>query len=366
MTAFLLYGTSEGADLFHALPVRILDPFPYLESPEGRWAVLPSSETDKLDGTGVTALEPSELGRDELLAAGVADWEVDLEMAVRLCRHAGVDAVTAPAELPVGVADRLRAQGVRVDVDPEAFFARRRAKTPEQIAGIRRACAAADAAMGLAAELVRGADGSLTAEEVRARLAALCDEHGCDLPEDVIVAPGAQGAIGHEPGHGPLEPGIEVIVDLWPRDRASGCWADTTRTFVAGGGEARPEVARWHALAREAIEAVIAAIRPGVACRDLHALSCEPFGRAGEPTQLTKAPGQVLRDGYWWALGHGVGLEVHERPYLGRSSEVLVEGDVVAVEPGCGRHGFGSARLEDLVLVTAGGAEILTHFPYDL
>ena len=74
----------------------------------------------------------------------------------------------------------------------------------------------------------------------------------------------------------------------------------------------------------------------------------------------------MLRDGFWWALGHGVGLEVHERPYLGRSSETLVAGDVVAVEPGACRLGFGCARLEDLVLVTEGGAEVLTQFPYDL
>ena len=276
MRAVLLYGTTDGADLFHALPVRILDPFPYLETDGGRWAVLPSSETDKLEGTGVTALEPAQLGRDELLSAGVADWEIDLEMAVRLCRHAGVDAVKVPAELPVGVADRLRAPDITVDVDPAHFFDRRRVKTPAQLEGIRRASDAAMAAMALARDLIHGADGSLTSEEVRSRLAEVCDGHGCDLPEDVIVAGGAQGALGHEPGHGPLKVGEAVIVDLWPRDRASGCWSDTTRTFVAGGGEPQPEISAWHALTIESIEAVIAAIRPGLACRELHAVSCEP------------------------------------------------------------------------------------------
>jgi Xaa-Pro aminopeptidase len=366
VSARLLYGTTASADLFHALPVHILDPFPYLESDAGRWAVLPASETDKLRGTGVTAIDPAELGRDGLLESGVADWDADLLMAVRLCERAGVDAVTVPPELPVGVADRLREAGVAVTVDAPTFFDRRRVKTPAQLEGIRRAQAAADAAMALAAELVRGADGSRTSEEVRTRLIALCDERGCDLPADVIVAGGAQGAVGHESGHGPLAPGDPVIVDLWPRDRASGCWADMTRTFVAGGGAPDREIARWHELTRESIEAVIAAIAPGASCRELYVRSCEPFHRDGHPTQLTKEPGQVLRDGYWWALGHGVGLEVHERPYLGRSTDVLVEGDVVAVEPGCCRHGFGSARLEDLVLVTADGAEVLTQFPYDL
>ena len=75
----------------------------------------------------------------------------------------------------------------------------------------------------------------VTSEEVRAAMVAVCDEHGCDLPDDVIVSHGPQGAIGHEAGHGKIESGEPVIVDIWPRDRSSRCWADMTRTFVAGG-----------------------------------------------------------------------------------------------------------------------------------
>ena len=61
-----------------------------------------------------------------------------------------------------------------------------------------------------------------------------------------------------------------------------------------------------------------------------------------------------------------MGLEVHERPNLGRIGDELVAGDVIAIEPGCYRRGFGGCRLEDTVLVTAGGYETLTDFPYDL
>jgi Xaa-Pro aminopeptidase len=74
----------------------------------------------------------------------------------------------------------------------------------------------------------------------------------------------------------------------------------------------------------------------------------------------------VLKDGFYHSLGHGVGLEVHEQPTLGRGPGELVAGDVIAVEPGLYRHGYGGCRLEDLVHVTEDGAEVLTDYPYDL
>jgi Xaa-Pro aminopeptidase len=111
---------------------------------------------------------------------------------------------------------------------------------------------------------------------------------------------------------------------------------------------------------------VHAAVRAGAAGRELHGAACEPYEQAGLPTQRTKEAGKVLDRGFFHSLGHGVGLEVHEAPLLGRAPDVLLAGDVVAVEPGCYRPGFGGCRLEDLVYVTDDGGEVLTEFPYDL
>ena len=89
---------------------------------------------------------------------------------------------------------------------------------------------------------------------------------------------------------------------------------------------------------------------------------------AGHPTLRTRAPGETLTEGFYFSLGHGVGLEIHEPPILGLSAEhELVAGDVIAIEPGIeGIPGIGGVRVEDLLLVTDDGAETLTDYPYGL
>jgi Xaa-Pro aminopeptidase len=363
----LLYGAPDALpDLFHAIPVGIIDPFLYGEAGGRRFATVSSLDSDKVAAFGVEVLDPYTLGADELLASGIPRHLYEVEIALRACQEIGIDRALVPSEFPLGVADHLRKGGVALEVAPETFVARRRAKTTAQLDGIRRAQAAADAAMGVAAALIHELRTGLTSEAVRAAMQAACAERGCELPDDVIVAGGAHGADGHESGHGPLPAGAPVVVDIWPRDAASRCWADMTRTFVAGGGEPDAELAGYWDLCRESLDRVHAGIRAGADATALYRESCEPFIEAGQPTQLTKEPGAVLRDGYFHSLGHGVGLEVHERPNLGRSPDQLVAGDVIAVEPGCYRRGYGGCRLEDLVLVTDDGGEVLTDFPYDL
>jgi Xaa-Pro aminopeptidase len=331
-----------------------------------RAATVSVLDADKVAALGIDVLDPSTLGADELLAKGVSRHELALEIALRACRELGVDRAAVPPDFPVAVADHLRANGLVLDVEPETFVLRRRAKTGAQLDGIRRAQRAADAAMAVAAQLIRELRPGLTSEEIRAAMTAVCDELDCDLPGDVIVAHGAQSADGHESGFGALVAGEPVVVDIWPRDRASRCWADMTRTFVAGGGTPSDELAEYWRLTKESLELVYPEVRAGADANAIYRRSCEPYIAAGKPTQLTKPEGEVLRDGYFHGLGHGVGLEVHERPALTRSPDTLLAGDVITLEPGCYRQGYGGCRLEDLVLVTEDGCETLTDFPYDM
>jgi Xaa-Pro aminopeptidase len=166
-------------------------------------------------------------------------------------------------------------------------------------------------------------------------------------------------------GSGPIEAGVPVVIDIWPRDNESFIYCDMTRTFVVG--EVPDDIREWHRLTKEALDRAISEIKDGADGRAIFDGTCEIYEAAGQPTVRTKEPGTTLSDGFFHGLGHGVGLEVHEEPGMGRASGApLKAGDVVTVEPGCYRQGYGGVRLEDLVLVTKDGAENLTQYPYDL
>ena len=375
----LIHGdTHRSAALRHELPLGIIDPFSYFELDGRRVAVIASMEGVRIAEVApdVEIIDPYELGLDELVQRGLRWDEVEPELCARAAQRLEAGRLVVPANLPVSVADRLRADGVEVVPDEREFIRRRRAKTPAEIAGVRRAQEAADAAMAAAAELLRAAQAErdvlqlngepVTAEQVRARIREVCAELGAPTGDDIIVAGGPAGATGHESGSGPLAAGAPIVIDIWPRDEESGCFADMTRTFVAGG-PAAADVARWHSLCEEALQRVYAVLKPGVTGRELFGAACDVFEEAGEPTQRTKPDGEALRDGFFHSLGHGVGLEVHEEPSLGRTgTDELVAGDVIAIEPGCYRNGYGGVRVEDLVLVTEDAYERLTDFPYPL
>jgi len=312
---------------------------------------------------------------DELVASGMPREEVELEVLLRAVRSWGITAATVPPNFPVEVADHLRANGIDVAADRELFRRRRRVKNEQEIAGVRRAQKAADAGMAAAAGMIRAAsvdgervvlDGEpLTSERLKRRIEQVFHEHDCTA-EDFIVSHGEQAAIGHHMGEGEILPGEPIVIDIWPKDRGSGCYADMTRTFVVG--EPSEELLEWHRLALQAIRDSTAALGPGVKTGVPDAIVCDIFEAAGYKTQRTKEQGKPLVEGYFHSLGHGVGLDVHEAPLLSARYEGddLIPGDVVSVEPGLYKPGVGGCRLEDLVLITEDGYEVLTDFPYDL
>ena len=158
-----------------------------------------------------------------------------------------------------------------------------------------------------------------------------------------------------------------MLIDIWPRDKRLALLGGHDPDVRGGRRGAAGRAARSTGSSRAtSLDAVIAAIRPGAVGRELHGLSCEPFEAAGKPTVRTKEQGTVLAEGYYHGLGHGVGLEVHERPNLGRSDERWSRATSWRSSRAATAGASAACRLEDLLLVTEDGCEVLTDFPYDL
>ncbi len=362
-------------ELRHEVPIGIGDPFLYLERDGVKHIVIGSLDLPRVrELPGLEAHALQEFGVDELVEQGLRPLEIRLETTLRAVRELGVARPVVPVGFPLAIADRLRSEGIELEVDEDYFDDRRRVKNEAELAGIRRAQRAAEAGMDAARDLLRSARGNgdglrvdgepLTVERVKRPMSLSFLEQGTTADE-FIVSHGPQSAVGHHMGAGPIRAGEPIVIDVWPRDNESACFADMTRTYVVG--EARGEIVEWHRLCLEALEHALDDIKAGVPGRSVYDATCDIFEREGYPTGRTKEPGVVLEDGFFHGLGHGVGLEVHEAPGMGIASQKdLVRGDVVTVEPGLYRPGYGGCRLEDLVLVTENGAENLTHYPYDL
>jgi Xaa-Pro aminopeptidase len=176
-------------------------------------------------------------------------------------------------------------------------------------------------------------------------------EKGAEGPAfETIVASGPRGALVHARPSGRRLRGA-VVVD-WGVVSEGYC-TDATRTVAFGRVPA--ELRKAHRLVLDAQERAMEKIRPGVRACDVDHAAREVIEEAG------------LGDAFGHGLGHGVGLEVHERPYMGKTSrDVLEEGMVITNEPGIYLRGLGGIRVEDMVLVTAHGPEMLTALPRTL
>ena len=376
MSDVLIYADSiRSPEMRHEVPLPVPDPFLYAEQDGASHAVVSSFEVDRIKAVApeLEALPSEEFGLDELYEKGLNRDQIELEIVLRAAQRFGIKSASVPKTFPLEIADHLRANGIEVKADRELFVSRRRVKSEAELAGIRRAQRAAESGIEAAREVLRAAepqngnlvvDGEvLTCEQLKLVVEKVFTEHGV-FADEFIVSHGAQTAVGHDMGSGPIAPNEPICFDLFPRDRESGCYADMTRVFVVG--EPSEELQKYHQLCREALDRAVSAVKPGIAGSELHRISCDVFEEHGLPTLLSKEPGEVLKDGFYHSLGHGVGLEVHEQPTLGRGPGELMAGDVIAVEPGVYRHGYGGCRIEDLVHVTEDGAEPLTNYPYDL
>lgn len=378
MTTYLIYDDAlRSPELRHEIAEPIGDPVVFIEHDGKRIVVAGPFEVPMLatrEDVVDEVWDFDDLGYNELVKEkGFPEIHIGPELLARAVQRVGADKVCVPATFWALAADYLRDKGIDVVVDPDEWARRRRRKTPWELEGIERAQRATETAMLTAARMLRDAEPApdnrlrfegeiLTAEWIREVMSAELLAQGAES-EEILVHSGDACLGGHDPGRGPILGDTTCIIDCYPRDRRSGAYTDMTRTFVPGTPS--EDVVNLHGHVRKALDLALESIKPGTA--DAHQKVAEYFHSKGFPTvDHHEGPGRP-KQGFVHSLGHGVGLQVHERPRVGRRPEALEEGDVVAIEPGLYFEGIGGVRLEDTVLVTDKGYEPFTDpFPYDL
>jgi Xaa-Pro aminopeptidase len=218
----------------------------------------------------------------------------------------------------------------------------REIKSPEEIEQIRLSCRLA---IGALKEFLSELPWGTPEVEAAGRLEFLFRKLGAEgTAFDTIVATGSRSALPHaRPGSRPIEPGKVLLVDFGAR--RDGYCSDMTRVVLPDD----PRIRQVASVVEEARQAAFQEIRPGVAATRVDAAAREVIGRAGY--------GPYFGHG----TGHGLGLEIHERPRISISGDdVLAAGMVFTIEPGIYLPGEFGIRIEDVVVVTEAGYELLS------
>jgi Xaa-Pro aminopeptidase len=208
---------------------------------------------------------------------------------------------------------------------------------------------------------------TLTVGDVKSKISLWLAERGAETPEGFIFAIGRDAGIPHSVGNPDdlIRLGQTIVFDIYPAEAGGGYFYDFTRTWSLG--YATPEAQKLYDEVKAVYDKVCANLKLNVPFKNYQRLACEEFEKSGHQTLLhTSSP----LDGYVHSLGHGVGLNIHERPWSGLTvddSNRLQPGVVFTVEPGLyyPEKGMGF-RIEDTYHVRPDGKiEILAEYPYD-
>ncbi|GAA1087522.1 Xaa-Pro peptidase family protein [Tsukamurella strandjordii] len=312
---------------------------------EGFTLVVPRLELAILKDSAVPGLA------DAGVAVTVADW-VDGEDPYTLVVDglAGASRVAVADAVPALHLIPLLDRGLTAELATAILRRLRMIKDRAEIDELRAAGAAIDRVHARVPEILRV---GRTEREVADDISAAIVEEGHTVAAFVIVGSGPHGADPHhEVSDRVIEAGDVVVVDIGG-PLPSGYNSDSTRTYSMG--EPAAEVAQQYAVLERAQAASVAAVRPGVSAESIDAAGRDVLAAAG------------LGEYFVHRTGHGIGLSVHEEPYVVAGNDLSVEpGMAFSIEPGIYFSGSWGARIEDIVIVTEDGCEPVNNRPHGL
>jgi Xaa-Pro aminopeptidase len=367
--ARLVYAASEtDADILY--PTGFFAPDPFLLIQKGRTRILVMSDLE-MDRARHQASVDRVLSWSKIAAPlekGGRKAAVAEVIALAL-RQLGLRRLEVPQSFPLGLAMELDERGIRLDLGPDPFWPERETKQPHEVRAIEASLRAAEGGLSAGIEALRACrikrgwlwrDGrKLTAEDLRSVVNTRMMADGY-IPAHTICAHGDQAVDPHEEGHGPIRAHTPIVMDIFPRSEKTGYFGDLTRTVVRG--KASFALHELYAVVHEGVRLGHDRLRAGVQGVDVHREIQALFERQGYATGVKDGRMQ----GFFHGTGHGVGLQIHEAPSVGKRPSVLRAGHVVTVEPGLYYLGLGGVRIEDMALVTKTGSRCLTRVPKQL
>jgi Xaa-Pro aminopeptidase len=365
----LMYACSEtDANILYATNFFCPDPFIFVRNSEGkRHLVMSDLEIDR-------AKRQSNAHKVHSLAAytSLAERKFKkspgiVEILTTILRDFGIRSVVVPTNFPLGIAEGLRENRIRVKALPDPFFPERIYKKPAEIDAIKNTMRITERGLRAAVDILEASKikngylwyqgARLTAETLRNAINTTILTLGC-TPAGTIVAPGKQGCDPHERGSGVIRANQTIIIDVFPRSESTGYFADITRTFVRG--KASEEIRKIYRAVYEGQKLGLDMIRDGVKTHSVHRAIQKLFEDRG--FKSGEQGGRM--QGFFHSTGHGLGLEIHEPPRIAVGSLKLEKGMAVTVEPGLYYLGAGGGvRIEDTVIVTRSGIDNVTRFP---
>ncbi len=363
-TRLIVASSEHDPDMLYATRMFVPDPFIFLEQNGKRTVVLSDLEIDR---------GKKQAQADEIVAYSEFEREVQgsakrapayEKVLTHFLQKRGVKSAIVPANFSLGYAEELARAGIRVKTVSGLFFPERETKTDDELRLMRRALSITEQGMARAIEVLAACKARrnkrldwfgrvLTSEILRAEIDSAVLRAG-GLPAGTIVAGGDQACDPHERGSGPLLADSLIILDIFPRDAASGYYGDMTRTVVRGS--ASDEQRKLWETVREGQALALKKMKPGADGLAVHLEVKQLFTDRGYPTEVRDGK-QV---GFFHGTGHGLGLEIHEIPRFQKTS--FKPGQVITVEPGLYYPGLGGVRIEDVAVVTENGNRLISKF----
>jgi Xaa-Pro aminopeptidase len=367
LDGYILYAaSSQDANLYYLTDFLADDPFLFLRAGGQSLLVVSSMESARAIRSSTADLVRSqeEFRSDshvmegdratiDLLASVLTDYHI---------KRLGIDAA-----FPIILADALRSDGYELHAISGLIERSRAIKTARELrlmTTVQRACEKAfDSVLAILqrTEIIGDTlryDGQvLTSERLKATIGCSLINDAC-TSKDVIVSSGYDTALPHLTGSGPIKAHSAIVLDIFPQSIESQYHADMSRTVLRG--DAPRELTEMFTAVQEAQELAVKRIRPGISGAEVHLAVADHFEESGFHTDLEKGIGFIH------STGHGLGLEVHELPYLSKRGGILEKGNVVTVEPGLYYPNVGGVRIEDAVVITYNGNKNITQFKKEL